>query len=253
MGVAGPTRVGAARCSSRVAFAALAACYVTSDFSVVNVFENSHSQKPLVYKISGVWGNHEGSMVLWVLILALFGALVAALGRNLPATLKANVLGVQAWVAAAFLSVHPAHLESVPAAAAGADRGPRPQPGPAGHRARGASAAPLSRLCRLLDHVLVRGRRADRGPHRRGVGALGEAVDARRVDLPHLRHRDGLVLGLLRARLGRLVVLGPGGERLVHAVARRHRAVAFRAGDGESATPSRYGRSCSRSWRSRSR
>jgi cytochrome c-type biogenesis protein CcmF len=86
-----------------VAFAALAACYVTSDFSVVNVFENSHSQKPLVYKVSGVWGNHEGSMLLWVLILALFGALVAGLGRNLPATLKANVLGVQAWLAAAFL------------------------------------------------------------------------------------------------------------------------------------------------------
>jgi cytochrome c-type biogenesis protein CcmF len=85
------------------AFAALIACYVTSDFSVANVFENSHSQKPLVYKISGVWGNHEGSMLLWVLILALFGALVAGLGANLPATLKANVLGVQAWVAAAFL------------------------------------------------------------------------------------------------------------------------------------------------------
>ncbi|MPZ54995.1 MAG: heme lyase CcmF/NrfE family subunit [Rhizobiales bacterium] len=83
-------------------FAALAWCYVTSDFSVVNVFENSHSLKPLIYKITGVWGNHEGSMVLWVLILALFGALVALFGGNLPATLKANVLAVQSWVAAAF-------------------------------------------------------------------------------------------------------------------------------------------------------
>ena len=47
-----------------LAFGALVACYVTSDFSVVNVFENSHSAKPLIYKITGVWGNHEGSMLL---------------------------------------------------------------------------------------------------------------------------------------------------------------------------------------------
>jgi cytochrome c-type biogenesis protein CcmF len=86
-----------------IAFAALAVCYVGSDFSVVNVFENSHSAKPLIYKITGVWGNHEGSMLLWVLILALFGALVALFGSNLPATLKANVLGVQSWIAAAFV------------------------------------------------------------------------------------------------------------------------------------------------------
>jgi cytochrome c-type biogenesis protein CcmF len=83
-------------------FAALTWCYVTSDFSVVNVYENSHSLKPLLYKITGVWGNHEGSMLLWVLILALFGALVAVFGTNLPAKLKANVLGVQSWIAAAF-------------------------------------------------------------------------------------------------------------------------------------------------------
>jgi cytochrome c-type biogenesis protein CcmF len=101
MAVAGPTAL-AQLLFVAVAFGALTACYVGSDFSVVNVFENSHSAKPLVYKISGVWGNHEGSMLLWVLILALFGALVAAFGANLPATLRANVLGVQAWIAAAF-------------------------------------------------------------------------------------------------------------------------------------------------------
>src|SRR5215510_7223683 len=86
-----------------IAFAALAACYVTSDFSVVNVFENSHSAKPLLYKISGVWGNHEGSMLLWVLILALFGAAVALFGGNLPPKLRANVLSVQAGIAVTFL------------------------------------------------------------------------------------------------------------------------------------------------------
>jgi cytochrome c-type biogenesis protein CcmF len=86
-----------------IAFAALTAAYVTSDFSVKNVWQNSHSAKPLLYKISGVWGNHEGSMVLWVLILALFGASVATYGANLPRELKANVLAVQGSIAAAFL------------------------------------------------------------------------------------------------------------------------------------------------------
>jgi cytochrome c-type biogenesis protein CcmF len=85
-----------------VAFGALTYCYVTSDFSVANVYENSHSQMPLIYKFTSVWGNHEGSMLLWVSILALFGALVALFGVNLPASLKANVLAVQSWIASAF-------------------------------------------------------------------------------------------------------------------------------------------------------
>ena len=54
-----------------LSFAALMTCYVTSDFSVVTVFENSNSMMPLIYKMTSVWGNHEGSMLLWVLILAL--------------------------------------------------------------------------------------------------------------------------------------------------------------------------------------
>ncbi len=86
-----------------IAFAALTNAYVTSDFSVINVYQNSHSAKPLIYKISGVWGNHEGSLLLWVLILALFGAGVALFGNNLPMTLRANVLAVQASIAVAFL------------------------------------------------------------------------------------------------------------------------------------------------------
>ncbi|WP_157015098.1 heme lyase CcmF/NrfE family subunit [Mesorhizobium xinjiangense] len=85
-----------------IAFAVLTAAYVQSDFSLLNVFENSHSQKPLLYKFTGTWGNHEGSMLLWVLILTGFGALVALFGRNLPATLRANVLAVQGMIGAAF-------------------------------------------------------------------------------------------------------------------------------------------------------
>ncbi|MDE5459745.1 MULTISPECIES: heme lyase CcmF/NrfE family subunit [unclassified Bradyrhizobium] len=83
-------------------FIALVMLHVASDFSVANVYENSHSTKPLLYKITGVWGNHEGSMLLWVSILALFGGLVAAFGNNLPLSLRAHVLAVQAWIASAF-------------------------------------------------------------------------------------------------------------------------------------------------------
>ncbi len=85
-----------------IAFVALTHAYIVSDFSVANVAANSHSTKPLIYRISGVWGNHEGSMLLWVLIVALFGAAVAVFGSNLPATLKANVLSVQAAIGLAF-------------------------------------------------------------------------------------------------------------------------------------------------------
>jgi cytochrome c-type biogenesis protein CcmF len=85
-----------------IAFLALAECYVASDFSVLNVFENSNSAMPLIYRLTSIWGNHEGSMMLWVSILAFFGALVAVFGTNLPVVLKANALAVQAWIAAAF-------------------------------------------------------------------------------------------------------------------------------------------------------
>ncbi len=86
-----------------LAFLALTHAYLVSDFSVLNVAENSHSAKPTLYKISGVWGNHEGSMLLWVLILAIFGSSVALFGGNLPATFKARILSVQGSIGAAFL------------------------------------------------------------------------------------------------------------------------------------------------------
>ena len=85
-----------------VSFALLVMLHVGSDFSVVNVFDNLHSLKPLLYKITGVWGNHEGSMLLWVLILALFGGPVAAFGNNLPAVAASSCAGGAAWAAGAF-------------------------------------------------------------------------------------------------------------------------------------------------------
>ena len=86
------------------AFAALTWAFVTSDFSLRLVWANSHSAKPMLYKITGVWGNHEGSMLLWVLIVAIFGGAAALLGDNLPASLRARVLGVQGLIGVAFLA-----------------------------------------------------------------------------------------------------------------------------------------------------
>ncbi|MBS0123036.1 heme lyase CcmF/NrfE family subunit [Thetidibacter halocola] len=87
-----------------MSFAALTHAFVTSDFSLQLVYQNSHSAKPMLYKISGVWGNHEGSMLLWVMILALFGACAAWFGGNIPHTLRARVIAVQGAIGVAFLA-----------------------------------------------------------------------------------------------------------------------------------------------------
>ena len=85
-------------------FAALTWAFVVSDFSLAVVVSNSHTLKPMLYKVSGVWGNHEGSLLLWVLILAIYGAAVAAFGGGLPARLKARVLAVQGLIGVAFMA-----------------------------------------------------------------------------------------------------------------------------------------------------
>ena len=85
-------------------FGALTHAFITSDFSVKLVVLNSHSLKPMLYKITGVWGNHEGSMLLWVLILSLFGASASWFGANLPILLKTRVLAVQGAIGVAFLA-----------------------------------------------------------------------------------------------------------------------------------------------------
>ncbi len=87
-----------------LAFAGLEYAYVTSDFSVVNVTLNSHSLKPLVFKIAGVWGNHEGSMLLWILMLAAFGALVAAMPDMADAELRRRAVGVQGLISVGFIA-----------------------------------------------------------------------------------------------------------------------------------------------------
>ncbi|MBS0985559.1 heme lyase CcmF/NrfE family subunit [Acetobacter thailandicus] len=85
-----------------VSFLCLINAAVTDDFSVQNIVANSAVSKPLLYKITGVWGNHEGSVLLWILILGICGAAVAAFGRNLPGILRARVIAVLGIIAAGF-------------------------------------------------------------------------------------------------------------------------------------------------------
>jgi cytochrome c-type biogenesis protein CcmF len=94
---------GGAFASVALAFAALIKAFVTSDFSVANVAANSHTAKPLLYKIAGAWGSHEGSMLLWCLALTGFGAVVALGGRGLPARLKATAVAAEGALGVLFL------------------------------------------------------------------------------------------------------------------------------------------------------
>ena len=85
-------------------YAVLTRAFIVSDFSLAVVASNSHTLKPMLYKVAGVWGNHEGSMLLWVLILSLFGASVAIGGARLPEKLQANTLAVQGMISAGFIA-----------------------------------------------------------------------------------------------------------------------------------------------------
>jgi cytochrome c-type biogenesis protein CcmF len=87
-----------------LSFLGLVLAFVTGDYSVKTAFEHSHSAKPLLYKISGTWGNHEGSILLWVLILAVFGGLLALRGNDKHRDLQVRALGIQALITLAFLA-----------------------------------------------------------------------------------------------------------------------------------------------------
>jgi cytochrome c-type biogenesis protein CcmF len=103
MAAAGEGAALAAFAGVAIAFAALIIAFVTSDFSVANVAANSHSEKPLLYRVAGAWGSHEGSMLLWCLALTGFGAAIA-LGRSLPRALKAVTVAAQGSLGVVFLA-----------------------------------------------------------------------------------------------------------------------------------------------------
>src|SRR5918995_688464 len=85
-----------------VAFAALLILFARTDLSVALVYANSHSAKPLVYKLAGAWGNHEGSMLLWVTVLSLAGALLGTFARRLAERPLVAALGAQGALALGF-------------------------------------------------------------------------------------------------------------------------------------------------------
>ena len=197
---------------------------VSDDFSVLNIAENSNTLKPLLYKVTGTWGDHEGSILLWCLILTLCGGAVACFGRNLPLSLQARVLGILGAISAGFLlfalTVSDPFIRLWPPPLDGHDMNPLLQdPGLAFH-----------------PPVLYAGYVGFAIPFAFAVAALLEG----RVDATWARWvrpwtlaswcllTGGIALGswwaYLRTGLGRLLVLGSGRKRLASAVADRNRA-----------------------------
>ena len=85
-----------------IAFLALVVLFARTDLSVALVAANSHSAKPMIFKLSGTWGNHEGSMLLWVTVMSVAGGLIALVERRLPERTMLATLGAQAFVGLGF-------------------------------------------------------------------------------------------------------------------------------------------------------
>ena len=190
-------------CWSALAMLALMHAYVTSDFTVINVVENSHTDKPLLYKITGVWGNHEGSMLLWVFMLSLCAAAVALFSDNLPPPLqgpRAGCAGPDRGWDFCCSSCSPRTRSCAPFRPPPNGRGLNPVLQDPGLGV--PSAVSLPRLCRVLGRLRLCRRRADRGPRRRRLGALGKALDVGVVVRADDRYRDGVLVGVLHAWAG---------------------------------------------------
>jgi cytochrome c-type biogenesis protein CcmF len=142
-----------------IAFGALAWSFAQNDFSVAYVAQHSNSKLPLQYRLSAVWGGHEGSLLLWILMLAGWTLAVALASRSLPEALVARTLGVLGLVASRLPFVHPLYIEPVRAARAHAVRRARPESAIAGPRPDLPSADALHGICRLLGRI----RALDRG------------------------------------------------------------------------------------------
>ena len=158
-------------------FACLTQAFVVSDFSVVYVAQHSNSLLPIQYRVAAVWGGHEGSLLLWMLMLSWWAFAVAMLSRQLPETMVARVLGTLGLVAFGFLlfiliTSNPFE-RLLPAAA----EGKRSESAAAGLRPGHPSADALHGLRRLLGRLCLRHRRPALRPARRRLGALVATVD----------------------------------------------------------------------------
>ena len=167
--------------------AALAWSFYVSDFSVAYVAGHSNSLLPTMYRLAAVWGGHEGSLLLWVFMLAGWTVAVAQRSRTLDEAMVARVLGVLGLVATGLLLFVLLTSNPVRPAAAGAGGRARPQPAAAGSRPHLPSAPAVHGLRGLFRRVRVRHRGTAVRPPRRGVGALVAAMDHHGLDLPHAR------------------------------------------------------------------
>ena len=234
-----------------IAMGCLIEVFLDSDMTVRLVGENSHSAKPWLYKFAGAWGNHEGSMLLWVTILGIAGGAVAILEHRLPPRTLVATLGAQAVIALGFYAFLLFASNPFARGLAGPGRRAGAEPAAPGPRLGVPSTDAVYRLCRAVGRLLVRGRGAGDARCRPGVRAGDAAMGAGSMDLPDAGDHRGVLLGLLRSRLGRLVVLGPGRERVADAVARGDRAAPFGDGAGDARRVARVdgdagGRRCSR-------
>ena len=145
-----------------VAFGCLAWSFISNDFSVQNVAANSNSQLPLQYRVAATWGSHEGSLLLWTLMLGGWSFAVTKFSRNLPQQLLARVISVMGLISIGFLlfllfTSNPFE-RLIPPAPDGRDLNPLLQdPGMVFHPPH-----PVHGLCRFLGCICVRGRRVDR-------------------------------------------------------------------------------------------
>ena len=235
-----------------ISFACLASAFLRDDFSVAVVASNSNSLLPPIYKFSALWGNHEGSLLLWVLILSLWMAAVAGFSGETAHDRAGPCAGGDGGHRRGLPVLFPVYLEPLRAPAARCAGGRQGfEPAPARPRAHRASAAAVYGVRGLQRGLCLCRRRAARRPFGCGLGALVPALDQRGLGLSQPGDHARELVGLLRTGLGRLVVLGPGGKRLVYALAGRHRPAAFPGRYGEARAVQEAGPCCSRSLPSR--
>ena len=218
-----------------LSFLCLTWAFIDNDFTVQYVATNSNSLLPLAYRISAVWGAHEGSLLLWVLTLGGWTAAVAMFSRRLPLDAVARVLGVLGLISVGFtafvLFTSDPFTRTLPYFPVdGRDLNPLLQE--SGSYLPSADA--LHGLCGLLGGVCLCHCFADDRPSRCDLGPLVAPLDHGGLGIPDPGHSARLLVGLLRARLGRLVVLGSGRKRLVYALAGGYRSAALAGGEREA-------------------
>ena len=217
-----------------VAFGCLAWAFLHNDFSVRYVAEHSNSQLPVQYQFSAVWGGHEGSLLLWVLMLTGWTAAVALFSRRLPDPIVARVLGVLGLVTAGFLlfillTSNPFD-RLLPIPTEGRDLNPMLQdPGLVYHPPHAVHG-----LCGVLCGFCLCLSSPHLGQAGRCLGALVAPMDLGCMGILNAGHLLWFTLGLLRIGLGRLVVLGSGRKRFLYAMAGGYGSHSFIGGHGKA-------------------